>query len=271
MKKYSTVIIIALAILASVLVFAYASPGVRPTGAITWSTSDVRIRGSETTATVTFTEHMTDTASYYTRYFLTGADERSETTLTIVDSQTATLSYSPADTCTTDGTVYVWFTNGVDTETETIVTTPTAGGSFVIDVETPTASLAYNYSSTDTVVITATMNEAMSSSPTAQIAITGDVTVTANMTRLDSTRYYYILELTTTTEGTGTVAISGCKDSAGNTITASAPTNPTFPFNDPVKESSTANDVAMILLGALGGGLIASGAPRAWKTVARKR
>jgi hypothetical protein len=121
----------------------------------------------------------------------------------------------------------------------------------------------YSYSSEsgiDRVGITAVTSEPMSADDTMTLSIAGDNTETITMKRLNSTHYYGVHDITTTSEGTCTCALSGAKDVAGNTITASAPTNSTFPINDPDTEAETANTPLTIFLEALLGAGIVGGA-----------
>ncbi|OHA67702.1 MAG: hypothetical protein A3C82_00365 [Candidatus Wildermuthbacteria bacterium RIFCSPHIGHO2_02_FULL_47_12] len=102
-----------------------------------------------------------------------------------------------------------------------------------VDNTAPTAAITYSdadgiVKSGDSLVITATFNEAMADSPVVKIAITGANTlVAANMTKTDSTHYTYS-HTVGAGNGTATVALSVGTDVAGNVITADPTSGATF-------------------------------------------
>ena len=125
---------------------------------------------------------------------------------------------------------------------KTITVTDAAGNAsntltipdFVIDTTAPTAAITYDsvgpYKNGETVVITATFNEAMLDSPVPQITITGsgiaNVNAT-NMTKVSTTVYTFSYSVPTG-DGTGTITLTVGTDLAGNTITVNPTSGNTF-------------------------------------------
>ncbi len=100
------------------------------------------------------------------------------------------------------------------------------------DATAPTAAITYSINhpvkSGDSLVITATFNEAMVDSPIPKIAISGNNTVSAtSMTKSSTTVYTYTYSVGSG-DGTDTVALSNSTDAAGNTITSSPTSGATF-------------------------------------------
>ena len=101
--------------------------------------------------------------------------------------------------------------------------TPATGNSFTYDNANPTVALTYSIAhavkSGDTQRITATFNKIIVDSPIPQIAIayTGGGSVAAtNMTKTDTTHYYYDVTIPSGSDGTATVTISNAQDVFGN-------------------------------------------------------
>lgn len=108
----------------------------------------------------------------------------------------------------------------------------------VAEATAPTYSVAYTKGgnaatvakSGDTIVVTATFNEAMADSPVPQIAlagVAGSAVTATNMTKVDSTHYTYSWTVGTG-DGTVTPTVSAGKDIAGNTVTDTGSTKTTF-------------------------------------------
>ena len=125
---------------------------------------------------------------------------------------------------------------------KTITVTDAAGNAsntltipdFTIDTAAPTAAITYDsvgpYKNGETVVITATFNEAMLDSPVPQIAIAGSGIATVNATNMtkDSSTVYTFSYSVPTGDGTGTITLTVGTDLAGNTITVNPTSGNTF-------------------------------------------
>ena len=104
------------------------------------------------------------------------------------------------------------------------------------DTTSPTAAITYSaagpYNNDDTVIITATFNEAMADSPVVKIGITGVQTLAATaMTKVSTTVYTYNYQVPAG-DGVQTISLSDGTDVAGNTVTAAPTSGATFTIDN---------------------------------------
>jgi hypothetical protein len=103
----------------------------------------------------------------------------------------------------------------------------------LVDTTAPTAAISYSpvqtaYKSGTKVTITATLSEAIASSPVMKIATSGANTLTATaMSRTDSTHYYYVFTVGSG-NGFAKVSLSVGTDIAGNVVNATPSSGPSF-------------------------------------------
>ncbi|MFZ2188032.1 MAG: fibronectin type III domain-containing protein, partial [Candidatus Moraniibacteriota bacterium] len=128
---------------------------------------------------------------------------------------------------------------------------------FTVDNTNPEVALTYDLNrpvkDSDTLRVTATFDEEVRDDPVPQIAVsyTGGGTLAAtNMTKTDTTHYYYDVDVPSGSDGSASITISNAQDLAGNSNNAA--TNNTFTvdntgadvtlsydLNRPVKDSDT--------------------------------
>lgn len=173
----------------------------------------------------------------------------------VTPTQVNPLSYTASYTMVSwDTTGTVPFTidfkdiNGVS---GTQVTATTGEEIVTFDKTAPTATLTYsidwgsNYTSTaivndaDTLRIKATFSEAVKDSPIPKLTIDNAVLSATNMTKTDTTTYYYDLDVPVWDIATATCSVTIATDLAGNVITA-APTNATFEIDNTAPTISSA-------------------------------
>jgi hypothetical protein len=94
---------------------------------------------------------------------------------------------------------------------------------FTVDNTNPNVALTYDLNravrDADTLRVTATFNEVVKDAPVPQIAVayTGGGTLSAtNMTKTDTTHYYYDINVPTGSDGAATITVSNAQDLAGN-------------------------------------------------------
>ncbi|MES3007951.1 MAG: calcium-binding protein [Pseudomonadota bacterium] len=129
--------------------------------------------------------------------------------------------------------------------------------------EAPTASLAYSTNGGVTSTATAAVNDASTlriiatfnkavSDGTPTISINNGILVSSAMTKIDSTHYFFDLNVPAGNIATATVTIGGAHDVSSNTISA-APTNPVFAVDNTAPTAPTA-----VALTAVGGTVVAN-------------
>ena len=202
-----------------------------PTAAITYDSTGPYKSGETVIMTATFNKEVVDSPIPQIAITGSGIANVSATNMTKSSSTVYTYSYSVP---TGNGSGTISLSNGTDAAGNAITSTPTSGATFTVDNTSPTAAITYDstgpYKNGETVVITATFNEAMADSPVPQITITGSgiATVSAtNMTKSSSTVYTYSYNVPSG-NGSGTISLSNGTDAAGNVITSTPTSGATF-------------------------------------------
>ena len=130
-----------------------------------------------------------------------------------------------------------------------------SNNSFTIDNTSPTLALTYSpdrdVRDEDTLVVTATFNEAVTGTPTIAVDVAGtaDLSATSMTDSGDQTTFTFSYDVPAGSDGAATVTIAGAADSAGNpnaaasnnsfTIDNSAPTVALSYSKDPVRDADT--------------------------------
>jgi hypothetical protein len=163
----------------------------------------------------------------------------------------------------TTGNNIIWtgtFTPTVDTEDASNVLTLSANytdlavnagpsdttSNYEVETLLPTADITYNsispYKSGETIVITATFNEALLDSPVPQIDVNSSGITSGNatnMTKTSATTYTYNY-VVPAGDGTRTISLSNGKDLVGNVITSTPTSGTTFMLDNTMPTASLA-------------------------------
>ena len=144
-----------------------------------------------------------------------------------------TWTYSYDVTSDSDGTATVTIADATDEAGN--ANAAASNNTFTIDNTAPTVVLSYNpdrtVSDADTLVITATFSDAVSSTPTIAIDTTGtDLDATAMSDSGDQVTWTYSYDVPSASNGTATVTISDATDETGNAVGTA--TNNTFTIDN---------------------------------------
>ena len=193
-----------------------------PTASITYSPDRAVKSGESLTITATFSEVMAD--SPVPQIAITGSNSQAAINMTKTDT---THCYYTHTVASGDGVATVVLSAGTDVAGNVVTSAPTSGATFTVDNTNPNVSLSYDLShpvkDSDTLRVTATFDEEVKDSPVPQIAIsyTGGGSLSAtNMTKTDTTHYYYDVNVPSGSDGTATITISNTEDLAGNSNNA---------------------------------------------------
>jgi hypothetical protein len=217
-----------------------------PTAAITYSPTGPVKAGTSLVITATFSEPMATSPA--PKIAISGANTLLAADMTKVDSTHYTYSHTVG---AGNGTATVALSTGTDIAGNVVTSAPTSGATFTVDNAAPTAAITYSPTGGVTqgtsLTITATFNEAMATSPTPKISISGANTLAAtDMTRVDSTHYTYT-HTVGAGSGSATVSLSVGTDLAGNVVTAAPTSGGTFTVVGPATRialSATAGNLA---------------------------
>ena len=190
-----------------------------PTASITYSPAGPYKENATTTITATFTESLTTTPKINISGVSSISQDMSGSGTTWTYSYTA-----PSG----NGTETITLSVGTDAAGNEVVADPTSGSTFTVDNTAPTATIAYSsaapYKENDSVTITATFTESLTTTP--KIAISGVSSINATDMSGSGTTWTYSYTAPAG-DGTETISLSAGTDAAGNEITA-VPTNNTF-------------------------------------------
>ena len=211
---------------------------------LSFALSNSALKAGETaTVTLTFSEAV--------------AGFSSDTDITAVNGTISTM--------TTDNNI-IWtgtFTPTADTEDASNVLTLSANytdlavnagpsdttSNYEVETSLPTADITYNsispYKSGETIIITATFNEALLDSPVPQIDVNSSGITSGNatsMTRTSTTTYTYNY-VVPAGDGTRTISLSNGKDLVGNVITSTPTSGTTFMLDNTMPTASLAYSV----------------------------
>ena len=220
-----------------------------PTLALTYS-PDRDVRDEDTlVVTATFNEAVTGTPTIAVD--VAGTADLSATSMTDSGDQTTfTFSYDvPAGS---DGAATVTIAGAADSAGNP--NAAASNNSFTIDNSAPTVALSYSkhpVRDADTLVVTATFNEAVTGTPTIAIDVAGtaDLSATSMTDSGDQTTFTFSYDVPAGSDGAATVTIAGAADAAGNpnaaasndsfTIDNTAPTVALSYSKDPVRDADT--------------------------------
>ena len=219
-----------------------------PTVASSYSTDPVR-DADTLVITATFNEAVTGTPTI--SIDVVGTADLSATSMTDSGDQT-TFTFSYDVPVGSDGSATVTIAGAADSAGNP--NAAASNDSFTIDNSAPTVALSYSKDpvrDADTLVITATFNEAVSGTPTIAIDVVGtaDLSATSMTDSWDQTTFTFSYDVPVGSDGSATVTIAGAADAAGNpndaasndsfTIDNSAPTVALAYSKDPVKDADT--------------------------------
>jgi hypothetical protein len=206
-----------------------------PTGAITYSPAGPYKLNTAVTITATFTEPMKDAPT--PQIAISGANTLVASDMTKVSTTQYTYSYTVS---TGTGTANVALSTGTDLAGNVVTSTPTSGGSFMVDTTAPTVAISSSVSgltNTSPIPVTVHFSEPVSGFSDSGVAATnGSAAGTITGSGAD-----YSFNVTPAGNGTVTVTINAdaAHDAAGNENTLSNVLTWTFDSVRPTVAIST--------------------------------
>ncbi len=219
--------------------------GANPTMTITSSTVSSGDKSNDSTIALIFT------SSASTVNFIVGDITVSNGSLSNFSGSGTT--YNATFTPSGDATYTISVAANTFTDTSSNNNNVSNTFTWTYDSTAPTAAITYDsigpYKNGETVVITATFNEAMLDSPVPQIAIAGSGIASNSarfMTKISTTVYIYNY-IVVIGDGTGTISLSNGTDLAGNVITSTPTSGTTFTVDNtsPTVSSFTLSNTAL--------------------------